>query len=210
MTMETRTARLHDGQIAESGEVLARAFFDDPMMLYILPEDRQRLDILPSFMQAGVRIAQKNGEVFTTPGTVLGNACWLPPGSTEVTEERLAEAGALEVLGRMGDEAAGRFGAMMAQLGELHAKAVSPDHWYLLLLGVDPPRQGQGIGGTLIEPILRRADAEGRQCYLETMKTRNVTFYQKQGFEVVVDDVIGGNDGVRFWTMRRDPRPPRG
>jgi ribosomal protein S18 acetylase RimI-like enzyme len=174
-----------------------------------MPDDKQRLEILPQFMRAGVRICQKDGEVYTTPGTVLGDACWLPPGSTEVTEERLAEAGAMEVLAQMGEEAAGRFGGLMEHLGGLHAKAVPPDHWYLLILGVDPSRQGQGIGGTLIEPILRRADAEGRQCYLETMKTRNVTFYQKHGFEVVVDDVFGGTDGVRFWTMRRDPRPPK-
>jgi hypothetical protein len=37
------------------------------------------------------------------------------------------------------------------------------------------------------------------------MKPRNVSFYEKHGFEVVVeDDVIGG--GLHFWTMRRDPR----
>jgi len=105
----------------------------------------------------------------------------------------------------MEEEAAGRFGTLMAQPGELHAQAVPPDHWYLLLLGVDPPRQGQGVGGSLIEPILRRADAEGRACYLETMKPRNVTFYQKHGFAVVVEgDTSDG--GLHFWTMRRNPR----
>jgi GNAT superfamily N-acetyltransferase len=205
MTMETRTLRLQDAQLAEAGHVLGRAFFDDPMMTYIMPEDGQRQEILPLFLEAGARIAQMHGEVYTTPGAVLGGACWLPPGGTEINEERLAAAGALDVIGRMGEEAAGRFGALMEQLGEIHHTAVPPEHWYLLILGVDPPRQGQGIGGTLIEPILRRADAEGVPCYLETMKPINVTFYQKHGFEVAVDDDTK-DGGLHFWTMRRDPR----
>jgi GNAT superfamily N-acetyltransferase len=205
MTMQVKAMRLQDGQVTEAAEALARAFFDDPMTVYMMPDEAQRRDILPSFMQAGSRICLPHGEVYTTPGVVLGSANWLPPGKTEVTEDALAASGAMEVLGRVGEEGAGRFGALMAQLGDLHAAAVSPDHWYLLLLGVDPSRQGQGIGGSLIEPILRRADSEGRHCYLETMKPRNVTFYQKHGFDVVIEgDTADG--GLHFWTMRRTPR----
>jgi len=205
MTMETRTLRLQDAQLAEASQVLARAFFDDPMTIYVLPDDEQRRSILPAFMEAGARICLPHGEVYTTPGAVLGSANWLPPGETEVTEEKLERAGAMDVFARMGEEAAGRFGALMAQLGELHEQAVPADHWYLLILGVDPPRQGQGIGGSLIEPILRRADAEGSPCYLETMKPRNVAFYQKHGFDVVVEADTPDN-GLHFWTMRRNPR----
>ncbi len=205
MTMETRVLRLQDVQLAEAGQVLGRAFFDDPMMVYVMPDDDQRRDILPAFMQAGVRICLPHGETYTTPGSVQGSANWLPPGKTELDEATLAAAGALDVIGRMGDAAGERFGTLMAQLAELHAEAVPPDHWYLLLLGVDPPRQGQGVGGHLIEPILRRADTEQRACYLETMKPRNVTFYQKHGFEVVVEgDTADG--ALHFWTMRRSPR----
>ena len=205
MTMETQALRMQAGQRADSAQVLARAFFDDPMMVYIMPDDAQRREILPAFMDAGVRICENDGEVYTTPGVVLGNACWLPPGATEVNDERLAAAGGLEVIERMGEEAGGRFAGLMGHMGELHEQAVPAEHWYLLILGVDPPRQGQGVGGSLIEPVLRRADAEGRLCYLETMKPRNVTFYQKHGFEVVVDGTLP-DGGLRFWTMRRQPR----
>jgi GNAT superfamily N-acetyltransferase len=156
-------------------------------------------------MLAGSRICLPYGELYTTPGSVMGSANWLPPGKTELSEEALGAAGAFEVLAQMGDEGAAKFSALMARLGEIHAKAVEPDHWYLLILGVDPPHQGQGVGGSLIEPILRRADAEGRSCYLETMKPRNVTFYQKHGFNVAVEDDTA-DGGLHFWTMRRDPR----
>ncbi len=111
----------------------------------------------------------------------------------------------LDAPAKMGDEAFGRFMAAVSHLDELHHRDVQPDHWYLFILGVDPPRQGQGVGGALIQPILARADEAGRRCYLETMKTRNVPFYQKHGFDVVVEaDISGG--GPHYWTMRRDPR----
>jgi GNAT superfamily N-acetyltransferase len=203
--MESRVLRLQDVQLAEASQVLARAFFDDPMMTYLMPDDDHRKNILPSFMLAGSRICLPYGELYTTPGSVMGSANWLPPGKTELSEEALGAAGAFEVLAQMGDEGAAKFSALMARLGEIHAKAVEPDHWYLLILGVDPPHQGQGVGGSLIEPILRRADAEGRSCYLETMKPRNVTFYQKHGFNVAVEDDTA-DGGLHFWTMRRDPR----
>jgi GNAT superfamily N-acetyltransferase len=195
---------LASAQLAPAAEVLARAFFDDPMMTYVIPDAGERREILPSFMLAGSRICEPYAEIYTTPGEVLGSANWLPPGNTEITDERLAGAGALDVLERIGKEGAERFGAMMGRVGELHAKAVPADHWYLLILGVDPSWQGRGIGGQLMEPILARADAEERICYLETMKARNVPFYRKHGFEVVVEEDIPG--GPRFWTMRRNPR----
>ena len=70
-------------------------------------------------------------------------------------------------------------------------------------LGVEPDRQGQGIGSALIQPVLGRADAEGLPCYLETTKERNVTFYRRHGFDVVAEGDLP-DLGPPFWTMRRE------
>ena len=96
-----------------------------------------------------------------------------------------------------------KFMGAMNHLEHLHKRDVPPEHWYLFVLGVEPDRQGQGVGGKMIAPILERADKDQLPCYLETMKERNVTFYQKHGFEVIVDDVFP--DGPRYWTMKRTP-----
>ncbi|MGI8551207.1 MAG: GNAT family N-acetyltransferase [Dehalococcoidia bacterium] len=74
--------------------------------------------------------------------------------------------------------------------------------WYLNILGVDPIRQGTGIGGRLVKPILQRGDAQEMPCYLETFKERNLRFYQKHGFRVLAEAVLP-EDGPRFWTMLR-------
>ncbi|MBU0596347.1 GNAT family N-acetyltransferase, partial [Candidatus Bipolaricaulota bacterium] len=77
-------------------------------------------------------------------------------------------------------------------------------HWYLMALGVAPGRQGRGIGARLLSPILRRASDEGLPCYLETQTERNVTFYGKLGFEVLLEErePVGG---LPLWFMARQP-----
>ncbi len=104
----------------------------------------------------------------------------------------------------IGIERFARFMQMTGFLATLHRQAVPAAHYYLMVLGVDPPRQGQGIGGALIQPVLRRADAEKLPCYLETGKEINVRFYRRHGFEVVAAGDTPG-DGPPYWTMLRPP-----
>ena len=77
-------------------------------------------------------------------------------------------------------------------------------HWYLPLIGVDPPRQGKGLGGDLMQVALARADADRVPCYLENTKERNLPFYAKHGFEVIVEINVPGG-GPTIWTMKREP-----
>ena len=44
-------------------------------------------------------------------------------------------------------------------------------------------------------------------CYLETENERNVAFYRKQGFDVIVNGEEAGTTGVRFWSFSRTPKP---
>jgi ribosomal protein S18 acetylase RimI-like enzyme len=98
-----------------------------------------------------------------------------------------------------------RFMRVMTPLEHLHKANAPARHWYLQWLGVDPPRQGQGIGSALMQPVLARADADSLPCYLETANARTVFLYQRHGFEVVVEgDLPKG--APHFWTMMRAPR----
>ena len=54
---------------------------------------------------------------------------------------------------------------------------------YLMILGVDAPSRGQGIGKVLVRPGLSFADTHGMPCYLESSNPRNVSFYDSIGFK---------------------------
>ena len=203
MTTAIDTTTMTRDQLAESAAVLARAFDDDPLLEYILPPgDAGRGAKLEWFMGQGAKYGHNWGEVYTTAGKVDGNAIWLPPGGTKLTIPRMAQNGLLMAPFKFGMGAFNRFMNAMNFMEKIHHEKAPERHWYLMILGVDPPRQGQGVGGALIQPILARADAEGLPCYLETNKTKNVPFYQRHGFEIVFEgDIPKG--GPYAWTMKR-------
>ena len=77
-------------------------------------------------------------------------------------------------------------------------------HWYLGVLGTDPPMQGRGLGSGVMEPVLSRCDRDGIGAYLESSKESNVPYYRRHGFEVV--EVVTLPKGPRLWLMWRHPR----
>ena len=91
--------------------------------------------------------------------------------------------------------------------GEVHRalEAVHPrePHWYLNVLGVDPPYQGQGIGSGLLAHWLVEVDRAAGFAYLETDRPENRPFYERVGFSVVDEIAVLG---VTVWCMARTSR----
>jgi ribosomal protein S18 acetylase RimI-like enzyme len=216
MNRATEPVRLAPAQIRQAGEVLGRAFHDDPANVHVIPSEATRRQVLPRFMGVATQLGHQYGEVYTTAGTVDGAAVWLPPhdawtgplrmvGRWMLAAALFGEVGLLAAPIRIGLTGMRRFLAISNLFEKLHQRDVPPQHWYLSVLGVEPERQGQGVGGSLIQPVLKTADTEGLPCYLETTRDRNVPFYRRHGFEVVVDGSLP-DGGPPFWTMTREAR----
>jgi len=193
--------RLQSSEVDHAIGVLARAFRDDPTMVYLQPDPAKRLQVLPWAIGLTVHYGHRFGEVYVSPDGD-GIACWLLPGRTELTFGGLIRAGALQAPLRMGIGGTRRMLALVQYIDGVHERCAKLPHWYLGMLGVEPTRQGQGVGGRLIGPILTRAAAEGLACYLETQNARNLPFYQKHGFTVVHEGLVPGSD-LRSWAMLR-------
>jgi GNAT superfamily N-acetyltransferase len=86
----------------------------------------------------------------------------------------------------------------LAQTSAAHDPATR--HWRVELVGVEPALQGRGIGGKLMEAVLRQVDAAGEPAYLETDTPDNVAFYQRRGFAVIAEQEALG---VGNWYMER-------
>ena len=73
--------------------------------------------------------------------------------------------------------------------------------WVLDHVGVDPNRQGSGIGTALVNFGLARAAEGGVAAYLEAGNPRNVPYYERLGFSVFAHaDAPDG--GPHIWFMR--------
>jgi GNAT superfamily N-acetyltransferase len=201
---DVKVSRMTQDQISLASGVLARAFHDDPVTVWVIPDPQERERSLPGLYAAASALAERFGEAFVTGPDLLGAALWFPPGRSELGTDHFEAVGAADLAGRLPRGAFGRFSSVMAYLDRLRRRDVPQPHWYLSVLGVEPELQGRGIGGALLSPILERCDSTGLPSYLETQKQRNVLFYERHGFRVVVE-VDEPTSGIRFWTMLREP-----
>jgi ribosomal protein S18 acetylase RimI-like enzyme len=71
-------------------------------------------------------------------------------------------------------------------------------HWYLPWFGVEATAQGRGLGSQLMSKCLEVVDASHLPAYLETPNLRNISFYERHGFEVTGDVHAGDCPPVTF------------
>jgi ribosomal protein S18 acetylase RimI-like enzyme len=201
----TRVSLIPDSQISSAGILLAEAFFADPLNQYVFPDPEERRQVLPWYFAASVREGAFLQGVYVTGEPIKGVAVWTPPGFYERMQERARHSGLDQMQRQFGPHAYQRFTGVINHLARFRSQVAPPAHWYLSLIGVSPSCQGQGIGGALLAPVLLKADKEGTCCFLETFEEKNLSFYQRHGFQVVAAEIEPYSQ-LRFWTMSRPPR----
>lgn len=199
-TGQPRVQPATPGQLGALSRVLGRAFAADPMMTWPLGNvaDPQRsIEACFRLLNAG---SIEAGLVFEAAGGA-GVAVWVPPDLAGRWAEldRLARP----AIYALADDGGERY----QRLWEWVDRRVPAEPlWYLDQLGVDPGRQGEGLGKALVQFGLARATAAGLPAFLETATERNVRFYESLGFRLVEEGSVPGG-GPRIWFLRHDPGP---
>ncbi len=194
--------RIREVELEAAAHALSKAFFADPLQNFAFPDDVDRAAKSPAHFRAALQYGYQFGEVYTDDGCP-GASIWLKPGETEITPERAEQAGLTSLPEKMGEEAFSRFFTALEYAEEIHKADVPEPHWYTMVVGVDPARQGEGYGRALLQPIFERSKSDGVPIYLETAQPKNVTFYENLGFRLL-RHVIEPFSGVPMWTFRRD------
>ena len=184
-------------------QTLGRAFFDDPVMEWMLPDAglrRRKLHLLFASLTRHHHLSGGGVEVALDGDDVGAAALWDPPGRWRQTrgEQLRAIPGLLWAFG-----GSLRKGLVAEELMQ-RAHPEEP-HWYLAIIGSDPAVRGKGFGNALMRSRLDRCDAEHAPAYLESSKPDNVPYYQRFGFEVTGEITLpgGGPSLIPMW------RPPR-
>jgi len=78
------------------------------------------------------------------------------------------------------------------------------DAWYLEYLGVDPRSHSLGLGSLILKDSLSKIDDLHQPAYLESSNPRNMSLYERHGFETVNKFQFG--EGPPIHTMFREAR----
>ncbi|OBK53340.1 GNAT family N-acetyltransferase [Mycobacterium sp. 1081908.1] len=201
MAPEARPARKAD--IRELSRTLARAFYDDPVTTWMLPDDNARpaqLVRLFATMTRRHHLARGGVEVADDGPGVGGAALWDPPNRWQ--HSRSEELAMLPNFIRVFGLRSARARTVQELMKQEHPEE---PHWYLAVIGSDPTVRGQGYGQALMRSRLDRCDAEYCPAYLESSKPENVPYYERFGFGVT-REIKFPDGGPTLWAMWRDPR----
>jgi GNAT superfamily N-acetyltransferase len=187
-----------------AAEVLARAFRDGPITRAVVGEPaRRRLRSNRHGMRQSLRGARGHGSTLgafqeDSAANPLGVLIAIRPGAFPLCPPSLPAQ--LHSVMAQGLGVAARWGDVYRTLADVHPPE---PHWYLSLLGIDPPHQGRGRGRALLDAWLAEVDAGGHPSYLETDLEANLAFYARASFGVQHEiDVLG----VRIWCLWRPGR----
>jgi ribosomal protein S18 acetylase RimI-like enzyme len=163
------------------------AFAADPASRWAYPDPAQYLAHFPAVVQAfgGRAFAGGTGHQVDD---FAGVALWLPPG-IGFDEEAMAAITQRSIPPERQAEVFGVF----EQMGSYHPHE---PHWYLPLIGVDPTRQGKGLGSALLQYALARCDRDHAPAYLESSNPANIPLYRRHGFEVIGTVQAGSSPAI--------------
>jgi ribosomal protein S18 acetylase RimI-like enzyme len=197
--------RLTKEQIGQAGEMLTRAFFDDPKLTHLIPEIAAKKELSRYLFEFELQYGMNYGDVYTTSPAVEGVAVWLPSTKSEVTFWRAFRSGGMLLQKRLGKQIMDRLMSFSTEIDVLHKKHVPFSHYYLFFIGVDPVYQKKRVASRLITPMLSWLDIQKLSCYLNTQNEKNIGLYEHYGFEVIEQRVLPDSDIVHT-AMQRNPR----
>jgi GNAT superfamily N-acetyltransferase len=190
-------------EVRTLARTLGRAFYDDPVMKWMLPTDNRRAKGLPRIFGAMTRhhfLAGGGVEVALRSGEISAAALWDAPGRWRHAPREEFRTMPAFLLAMGGRTKRGR------QIAELMKKQHPEEpHWYLAVIGSDPTVRGGGFGHALMQSGLDRVDAEHAPAYLESSKFDNIAYYERFGFEVT-GEIALPDGGPTMWPMWRQPR----
>ncbi|WP_085999025.1 GNAT family N-acetyltransferase [Nocardia higoensis] len=183
--------------IPAAARTLARAFADYPWTRHVTDERDHEQRVLAGQELFLTHVGLPHGRVWVTDDCAAVAVWTTPDADLGPVFARLAP--------RLAELAGDRAAAQDAAEAALAPHRPTEPVWFLGTVGVDPARQGAGLGRAVLAPGIAAAEAAGVPAFLETTGERNRRFYERLGFRVVATVTIP-DDGPTTLAMLREPR----
>lgn len=199
LTQATKTYRRYS-------EALYAALVVDPFYVEMeksVEHPHDPKEAMLCYYDYSIHEAEQVGRLLRPEEPPFGVSIWSVPLS-ERDASRKSEAKKNLILTCMGQRSLQTYEEIVSFMSKASEKVVSERDWYLSILGILPEFQGKGLGADLVQPILQQADEAGIATYLETFTPRNMSFYQRLGYQSIASfsEPVTQCD---YWIMRRLP-----
>lgn len=186
--------RLEARDIDTCADVVAHAFWNDPMFVHSMRSDSEKFEF-SKFLVNKSHLLNETGIVVENEGKIGGVA------SLEVDSGRVLTRFAAMLNGSFLKEAmklrkainSEGFRFINAYMRFTTSVRPRGRHHYLVFIGVLPKCQGQGIGGEMLRYLhgIVDADESSLGVGLDTENEANVGYYERFGYELVGTKKIG-------------------
>ena len=188
----------------QAAQVLSWAFFEDPLIIYMLPTTRSRQKTLHTFFRAYGELSIKGMRGYWVGDPLQGVAFWKTPQHADLSINLKSLPRFLPLLFAYYPLGLFRARKVIQATDNLRQKYTRAPHYYLDNLGVVPGAWGKGFSTALIRPFLDKADTDKVTVYTDTVNPVNVPFYEHFGFQCVEQAAIG-DTGITVFAFVRQP-----
>ncbi|MEM6412135.1 MAG: GNAT family N-acetyltransferase [Pseudomonadota bacterium] len=169
---------------AKITRTITLGFVADPVARWVWPDPDAYLETMPNFAEAFGGRGFEHGSIYVADGGKAA-AMWLPPDIEPDGEAIEAIIGETVPEARMEEVA-----AFFDQMDVFHPVERC---WYLPLIAADPAFTGRGLGASLMKYALQYCDNDNLPAYLESSNPRNISLYERHGFEKIGEIQVGSS-----------------
>ena len=188
----------------KAGNIFADAFIHYPLMQYAFEgkTEKVRAKGLHNLYTHCAKAATIYGGILITPDA-QGALIWLPGKHFPLGLPREIKSGMAAIPFKLGAKATLRLMNHDAVPEGWIAKNAKENYGYIWVVGVAESQRGKGYSRQLIDQAIINMRAQGMtEFWLKTEDPKNVTIYQKLGFELVYETVVKSS-GLKSWVMRK-------
>ncbi len=193
--------RVKRRDLIRCADVLAKAFFEYPMYKHVLGSDHsaETMGIATRFF---VNYAYLYGAVYAPSPDIEGVLCTIDYQNYRMNPFRLLRCNGLALV-RLGLNVNRKYDEYDKLNSKVHRDVISVPHQYIMCIGVDPEKQGQGLASYMLRPAVQSAAANGYASYLETHNQTNVDIYKRYGFQLMGEHELPNSDITLYAMLKR-------
>ncbi len=160
-------------------DILTKSFDTNQSVNYIVKQDEKRLKRISVLMDYSFEVCYLFGDVFLSDNKKACALVTYPDKKKTTLKSILLDAKLIISCVGVGN-------IKKTLHREAMIKKLQPNEpmYYLWFIGVEPKYQNEGIGGRLLEDIIKDSNQKKRAIFLETSTLENIPWYKKFGFQV--------------------------